>query len=399
MNILYLSIGTIDNLEKKGIYTDLLRQFRDNGHNVYVVCRNTSEPNKSTIYESKGGAHFLRVKTGSLQSSYIKKGITTIMLEKLYLKAIKDNLNDIKFDLVIYATPPITFAKVIQYVKKRDNAKSYLLLKDIFPQNAVDLNMFSKINPVYAYFRQKEKKLYKQSDFIGCMSQANVDYVLNNNKEAHPEKVEVCPNSIEPTPIKKDETKEKAIRKKYNIPLNRTTFLYGGNLGKPQGINFLIRCIEANKNNKNVYFVIAGAGSEFNKIQDYLSENNITNAQLFKRLPKEDYEVLATSCDVGLIFLDYRFKIPNFPSRLLSYMNAAKPVLAATDVNTDLGKIIEKGNFGYWCESTDVNEFIKKLNKLCNRNLREKLGANARNYLEQNYTSKHSYEIIMKHFN
>jgi len=37
-----------------------------------------------------------------------------------------------------------------------------------------------------------------------------------------------------------------------------------------------------------------------------------------------------------MIFLDYRFQIPNFPSRLLSYMAAGMPVIVATDPNTDM---------------------------------------------------------------
>jgi aspartate 1-decarboxylase len=54
------------------------------------------------------------------------------------------------------------------------------MLKDIFPQNAVDLGMIKTTgikSLLYKYFRRKEKGLYFISDRIGCMSQANVDYV------------------------------------------------------------------------------------------------------------------------------------------------------------------------------------------------------------------------------
>lgn len=74
----------------------------------------------------------------------IEKGISTLMIEGQFLRAIKKHFNDVTFDLVIYSTPPITFEKVILFIKERDLANSYLLLKDIFPQNALDLNMFSK---------------------------------------------------------------------------------------------------------------------------------------------------------------------------------------------------------------------------------------------------------------
>src|SRR5699024_10230515 len=122
------------------------------------------------------------------------------------------------------------------------------------------------------------------------------------------------------------------------------------------------------------------------------------NAQLLKHLPKHEYDMLVNASDVGLIFLDYRFTIPNFPSRLLSYMQASMPVLAATDRNSDVGEIIENGEFGYWCESSNVNAFNEKMNLLCDSNIRERMGENGRCYLEKNYTVKNSYDIIMNHF-
>lgn len=399
MNILFLSIGRLNNIEDRGLYTDLLRQFRDNGHKVYVVSPREKRLKKPTEYVNEKGVQFLRVRIGNItKTNLIEKGISTLMIESIFLRAIKKYLKDIKFDMVIYTTPPITFERVIRYVKKRDSASTYLLLKDIFPQNAVDLNMISKNSLLYKYFRFKEKKLYSQSDYIGCMSQANVDFILKNNMEVSPETVEVCPNSIDPLMIKKDEKKIREIKKRYNIPQDKTVFIYGGNLGKPQGIDFLIDCLKANKENSQVYFVIAGSGTEFNKLKAYFNNEQPSNAQVFEQLPKEDYEVLANSCDVGLIFLDKRFTIPNFPSRILSYMQASMPVLAATDVNTDIGEVIEEGQFGYWCESNDVEQFNKKLQELCDIKLRKQMGINARRYLEDNYTANHSYEIIMNHF-
>lgn len=399
MNILFLSIGRLNNIEDRGLYTDLLRQFRDNGHKVCVVSPREKRLKKPTEYVKENGVQFLRVRIGNItKTNLIEKGISTLMIESIFLRAIKKYLKDIEFDIVIYSTPPITFEKVIRYVKKRDSASTYLLLKDIFPQNAVDLNMISKNSLLYKYFRFKEKKLYSQSDYIGCMSQANVDFILRNNTEVSPETVEVCPNSIEPLTIKKDEKKIREIKKRYNIPYDKTVFIYGGNLGKPQGIDFLIDCLKANKANAQVYFVIAGSGTEFNKLKDYFNNEQPSNAQVFEQLPKEDYEVLANSCDVGLIFLDKRFTIPNFPSRILSYMQASMPVLAATDVNTDIGEVIEEGQFGYWCESNDVEQFNKKVQELCDIKLRKQMGVNAKRYLEDNYTAKHSYEIIMNHF-
>lgn len=399
MNILFLTLGRLNNLDEPGIYSDLLREFKNKGHHVTIISPLERRLNMDTQFERNNNVNYLKVKIGNItKTNLIEKGISTLLIETQFLAALKKHLSDIKFDMVMYSTPPITFEKVIKYVKKRDGAKSYLLLKDIFPQNAVDLNMFSERSVFNQFFRLKEKNLYKNSDYIGCMSKANRQFILRHNDYIEPEKVEICPNSIDPIKIEVSDAEVVAIRQKYNIPTDKTVFIYGGNLGKPQGIDFLIECLRNNKQNTQAYFVIAGSGTEFSKLKQFFEEERPNNATLLEQLPKEDYELLANSCDVGLIFLDKRFTIPNFPSRLLSYMQASMPVLAATDVNTDIGEVIQQGEFGHWCESRYVEDFNKQLAKFYNNSAREQMGINARQYLEKHYTVKHSYDIIMNHF-
>ena len=162
MNILFLTIGRITSIESRSIYADLLRYFRDNGHKVYAITPNQKRTGLKTELVRENGAHILHVKTGNVTgaNNLISKGIAQLSLEPAFIKAIKEYFGNVKFDLVMYSTPPITFAKVVNFVKKRDGAKSYLLLKDIFPQNAVDLGMMKKTGPkglIYRYFRAKGK--------------------------------------------------------------------------------------------------------------------------------------------------------------------------------------------------------------------------------------------------
>lgn len=399
MKILFLSIGQLKSLEQKGIYTDLLRQFVANDHIIYVVSPREKRLDLPTECIRKGSANFLWVRTGNItKTNLLEKGVSTIAIERLFLGAIKKYLAKVKFDLVLYSTPPITFERIIRYIKARDGARTYLLLKDIFPQNAVDLGMFSRKSLFYWYFRNKEKKLYRISDHIGCMSPANVRYILKHNPEISEQAVEVCPNSIEPLRINFDTERVRQIRAKYKIPADRIVFVYGGNLGKPQGVEFIIECLGANRFNDQVFFVIAGSGTEHNKLKTFLHDERLTNAVLFDQMPSDEYGLLVKACDIGLIFLDRRFTIPNFPSRILSYMQAAMPVLAATDTNTDIKDVVEQGEFGFWCESGDLKRFNKLIRQLCDPELRKKMGGNARLYLENNFTAKHAYDIIARHF-
>jgi len=398
MNIIFLTLLDFKSYSEHNIYCDLIREFIKNGHDVYCISPVEKRTGIETHFEEN--KHLLKLKIGNTQkTNVIEKGISTLMIEPLFVSAIKKYFSNIKFDLILYSTPPITFAKVIDFIKKRDCAKTYLMLKDIFPQNAVDMGMMSTSGLkgiLYRYFRKKEKFLYSISDYIGCMSDANIDYVLKNNPEISRNKVGLCPNCIEIVDLNISEEEKRKIRKKYDIPTNKKVFVYGGNLGKPQGISFLIDCLRSQESNDDIFFLIVGDGTEYHKLDKYVNESNPKNVKLMKKLPKDDYDRMIAACDVGMIFLDYRFTIPNFPSRLLAYMQASIPILACTDTNTDIGKVIVEGGFGWWCYSKEIEGFVKMVNQINQVDLKQ-TGLNSFDYLEKNYSVKDSYCNIINH--
>lgn len=397
MNILFLSLGDFENLGEGSVHIDVLKRLAED-HETYLVCKRERRHKKPTELSREYGINVLRVKTGNIKNTnLIEKGISTVLVEYQFLSAIKKYLKDVKIDLILYTTPPITLVKTIDYVKRKCGAKTYLMLKDIFPQNAVDIGMISTSGVkslLYKYFRGKEKKLYAISDKIGCMSQANCDYVLRNNPEVAPEKVEICPNVTSTKSISITDEERVALRTKYELPLDKKIFVYGGNLGKPQGISFIIDCMRAKKN-ENAFFLIIGGGTEYQKLENFISSEKPENVKLMYRIPKDDYNLVVAACDVGMIFLDHRFTIPNFPSRLLSYMQAGLPVLACTDPNTDVGQVIVEGGFGWWCESNDVDAFVSIVDKALTVDLDE-MKINAKEFLNENYTVDRAYEVIVR---
>ena len=255
MNVLFLTLLPISDIRERGIYTDLMRCFGKNDHQLYIVSPVERRFKEGSSYNRDGAIHYIRVKTLNIQkTNLLEKGISTLLIESLFLRGIKQYCKAVSFDLVLYSTPPITFSRIIAYIKKRDKAFSYLLLKDIFPQNALDLGMISEKGFIHRYFRGKEKKLYQVSDYIGCMSPANVEYILKHNPELDRKKVEVNPNSIEPVSFEIVEKKIAAIRQRFGIPGGSVLFVYGGNIGKPQGINFLLNVLQSNLKNDEAFF-------------------------------------------------------------------------------------------------------------------------------------------------
>ncbi len=395
MKILFLTLARIDSIEVQGIYPDLLRKFRDNGHEVTIVCPNERKYRNKTKYVREGNVRILNVWTTNIQkTNFLEKGITTFLLEFYFYIAIKKYFNYKDFDLILYSTPPITFTYLIKRLKKASNAKTYLLLKDIFPQNAVDLKLINSRGMLYKYFRKKEKVLYQISDFIGCMSPENLNYILKNNPELDINKLEVNPNSIE---IKTEVSNLNTdLYSKYNIPRDKILFIFGGNLGIPQGVEFLkaniVNCSSINE----AFFLIVGDGTEYDKFNHWIQTEGIINALLIKELPKYEYDEIIRLSHVGLIFLNPLFTIPNFPSRILSYMQNCLPVICATDLVTDIGEITVNNNFGYRCLTSDSEAFFEYVIKLLDKKLRITMGKNGFEFLCKEYSVENSYNKIIE---
>jgi glycosyltransferase involved in cell wall biosynthesis len=400
MNILFVTVHRFYSIKERNIYSDLLRYFMKQGHTIYTVSPAERRFGEKTSLRRESDCFILKVFTPNIQkTNYWEKLLSAILLPSLFIKAIKDYLPHVHFDLLIYSTPPITFTPLITWIRKKHNSFTYLLLKDIFPQNAVDLGILSRRNPIYWYFRRVEKRLYNSSDVIGCMSPANADFIRKKNSWIKAGKIEVCPNSIEPENYLIPDNSKREVRTRYNLPEEKTLFIFGGNLGKPQGIGFFLEMIAACQVVSCAFFVIVGSGTELLKVKNWIKKKGLSNVMLIPGLPKEEYDQLLQASDVGIVLLDRRFTIPNFPSRLLSYMEHSKPVLAATDVNTDLGKVITENGFGLWSEHGNSFDFKNNVSVLSeDLTLRQAMGIKGRLYLEENYNVSLAYDTIMKHF-
>lgn len=396
MNILFLTMNPFTGIDMHNIYSDLMQEFIDNGHRPYIITpreKKLAEPTELVNFDTYS---ILKVQIGNTSGvGLIEKGISTITLSGKYYRAVKKHLGDLQFGLILYSTPPITLATPVKNLKKLFGCPTYLMLKDIFPQNAVDLGMFSAGGLICKYFACKERMLYRQSDRIGCMSQANVEFLKKHHPQIPAKTIEICPNGITPSQLLDRTEDKKMLRQRYEIPENAVVYLYGGNLGKPQAIDHLVACLKENKNRSDRYFIICGSGSEFPLLEQFVEAEKPANVQLICFLPKAEYDTLVRGCDVGLIFLDKRFTIPNYPSRVLSYMEYAMPVIACTDKNTDIGTDAVKNGYGLCCESADPADFTACVDRM-NRTDRDAMGAAARAYLEKNFTSNRCYQIIME---
>lgn len=398
MRIVFLALALPNLKSINSLYVSLVAELHKNGHDVLVVAPTREQSHTALVMES--GVKVLRVHTQKLFGvGMIQKGFANVMLPYQYINALKKIDIDYKFDVVITPTPPITLFKVVLWLKKKNSkAKIYLILRDIFPQNAVDLGLMRQHGIIHAYFRKKEKDLYAISDHIGCMSNGNIEYVKKHNPTLDSDKLHLLPNWANISPILtkseiEDLKKKEALEDKFIV-------MFGGNIGLPQKMENIVELAIACQDHSDILFIIMGKGNAFDNLRKLAKEKKVTNIQMRNGQEHEEYFQLLQMADVGLISLSDKFTIPNTPSKSLSYYNAKKPILASIDLNTDFGTDLEKINAGLWAEAGKTHKLKEKLMQLYhNGPLRKQMGENGYRYMENQLSSQKAYETIMRELN
>lgn len=389
MKVLFLMFAFPELDKSYNMFTTLVEEFAEKRHEVVVVA-----PGKETAVKIEKGIKILRVKTLPIKnvSNYLK-GLSNLLLPYQFEKALNKFYKNTNFDLVISSTPPITLVDLAGKIKKKHKAIFYLILRDIFPQNAIDLGFMKPNSVVHQYFRRKEIKLYRTADHIGCMSNGNIQYLLNHNPQLKKEKLHELKNFQKVyTGFGRDYS---YLKEKYDLQ-GKFVVVFGGNMGKPQQLENVLHLADSCKKYPDVLFLLLGEGNRIRKISSDISAGNLTNIRIQSTIPKQEYQNLLSVCDVGLISLHEKFTIPNIPSKSLDYFNVGLPVLASIDKATDFNEVLNESKAGLWSYSGDHATLLDNFEILFkNSELRTSMRINGRQYFEKYLRPEMAYNVII----
>ena len=393
MNILFVFF-TLPHLSQSAMYSDMVNEFRKNGHNVLPMAPMIFDSVKSNI-SIENGIEVLRVKTLDVFSKNIfEKGFANLLLSYQYKKAYDSFWKEKPVDLIVVATPSVMFANFISYVKRCKFSKVYLMQKDIFPQNAVDLGLMKKKSLLFKFFKKNEVLLLETADIIGCTSLGNMQYYFKHYPLLKKDKIKLLYNStklINVTDSSFSFVNDQDLKDKFLVA-------FGGNMGKPQQLENILnlskKCIGFN----DVLFLIIGKGTEVNKLKVSAQNLSIFNLKFIDSLPRVKYFNLLSICNIGLISLHQDFSVPNTPMKLNDYLNAGLPVLASIDRNNDLGELLVENKMGAYAYADSPHELFEEFLKLYkNHELCVDLGKNGYEFCLKNLSVEKACSDMRQH--
>lgn len=341
---------------------DLARELVRQGHDltVLVPSADLEQPWELENYE---GALVLRLRAPRIRGiSQIMRGVNEFLMpRKMYRNLRRSPLAGQRWEGIVWYSPSIFHGHLVRKLKKQSGCKGYLIIRDIFPEWAVDVG-FLRRGLAYHFFKLIARQQYAVADVIGVQSPGNLGYFEPWHKAREGRSLEVLQNwldnpSSDRCPIKIKET-----------PLaGRKILVYAGNMGIAQGMDILLDLAERMRFRRDIGFLFVGRGDRRKELEELAVMRDLDNVLFFDEIEPDQIQDLYNQCDAGMVALDPRHKSHNIPGKLLSYLQNGLPVLASINAGNDLADLIRSEDVGEVCETNKLFDLEQRCIALIDR--------------------------------
>ncbi|MCE0493785.1 glycosyltransferase family 4 protein [Vibrio salinus] len=372
---------------------ELALELKSNGHEPVILTPGHKAQSRLVV-DFIDDIEVWRFRSNPTRSgNKLKRAITESLLSVNAYLAISKKVATRPFDLYINYSPTIFFGPLIRLLKHRFGGYCYLVLRDMFPQWAIDEGLLRKGSLITKYFQFFELFNYKTADCIGVMSDANKRFF----QEQYPQfdNVKVLYNWTSLEPYRENISDEDDIRTQLSLE-NKIIFFYGGNIGHAQDMGNLLRLVNSMKNHPDAHFLFVGQGDEVDLVVEAKDRLNLDNLTYLPSVSQSKYQSILSQVDVGLFSLAKTHKAHNFPGKLLGYMCQSIPILGSINSGNDLVRFIRDEQAGYvYVNGDDSSLFSSAICLLEDSTLRKQTGDNAYRVLCQYFSVKSAAAAIV----
>lgn len=244
-----------------------------------------------------------------------------------------------QWDGVVWYSPTIFLGLVAHVLGRRSDCRTYLIVRDIFPDWAVDMGLMGRGLP-YLFFRSVAKYQYSVADVIGIQTPGNGIY-FDEWRRTSNRRLEVLHNWLAPSG-----ELACSIALGESPLAGRRVFVYAGNMGVAQGMGVLLELAGLLRDRADAGFVFVGRGSEVAALREEARRRSLDNVLFFDEIDPDEIPGLYAQCAFGLLSLDPRHRTHNIPGKFISYMHAGLPVLASVNAGNDIVQLIRSEAVG-----------------------------------------------------
>lgn len=329
---------------------DLAREFARQGHELTVMLP-ASDLDRPWQIEDFDGARILRLKAPRTKDiGLVRRTLAEFAMPFAMSRNLRRSpLADETWDGVAWYAPSIFHGPLASRLKRTSGCRGYLIIRDIFPEWAVDMGLMGRGLP-YRFFDAVARYQYSVADVIGVQTPGNRHY-FEKWAGKPGRRLEVLQNWLD-APADAPCTIQVA-----DTPLaGRKILVYAGNMGVAQGLDIILDLAERLAPRRDVGFLLTGRGSDAERLRTGAAARQLDNVVFRDEIHPDEIPALYAQCSAGIVALDHRHRSHNIPGKFLTYMQSGLPVLANVNAGNDLVSIIRSEEVGVACESNRLDE-------------------------------------------
>lgn len=369
---------------------DLSREFARQGHQLTVLLP-AADLEVPWRMEDMDGIRVLRLKAPRTKDiDYVRRTLGEFLMPFAMRRHLRRTpLANEKWDGVVWYAPSIFHGPLAHSLKKASGCKGYLIVRDIFPEWAVDMGLMGRGLP-YRFFDAVARYQYSIADVIGVQTPGNRSY-FEKWQQQPGRRLEVLQNWLD-----KAASARCSIRVDETSLAGRKVFVYAGNMGVAQGMDIVLDLAEQLSARPDVGFLFVGRGSDAGRLKEAAEARGLANVLFFDEIHPDEIPDLYAQCDIGIVALDPRHKSHNIPGKFLTYMQSGLPVLANVNAGNDLATMIRSEEVGQVCETNRVEELVALADRLLEQlRVDAALPERCRHLFEREFSAEHAVRQIV----
>lgn len=366
------------------LFKDILEGWLDAGHEIIrvVACENFAEDDYKLGIESEKISYVLvkrkKVKKSNIIIRYVRDTLTNMRMAKK-LKKIKA---DVLFEDVSYSS----YWSVKAAKKKKLRVVS--MLQDVWPDNAVASGLIAKNSIVYKFFERQQKKVYKKSDKLICISDDMKSFIAS--KGVPLDKIRVIYNWGYTDNTANILWEDNEFVQKYNLNKDIFYAVYAGNIGRMQNVELIVNVAQKLIEKEDICFLIIGEGVNRENIEKMISEKSLNNVMLLPMQHSELATSIYSAASVNIIPLVEGGVKTALPSKTGVVLSCGRPTIFCFGKNCEFNSVVSNyegiTNVGCECEG----DLLEAIIELYNNKVQQSDGA--KRLFNTKFTRKHNIQ-------
>ena len=290
---------------------------------------------------------------------------------------------------------PLSIGIFVPVLSRMKRARLIFNLQDLHPDALVDLGLITN-KAVVRVLRSIESFSYRSADRVTVICDRFKNHVVS--KGVRPNKVEVIENWVNLDEIAPG-NRINDFRTRVGLSDADYVVLYAGTIGFVSGVEIVLEAADKLRGQTDIKFLFVGDGPLVGKLKRRSEELSLDNTIFAPFQDKNILNDVQATADVSLVTMRKGKGNFSVPSKVLSYMAAARPVIASVDAETETAKQIRTAECGIVVPAGDSDAIADAILDLhTSDELRARLGMNGRKYLEENLNRNTVLEKYRKLF-